>query len=1101
MGACTSDNSGAAVGKRDANGRIILTEAQKAMQRQMIIDFENEQDREVAARIANEKAILRKKAMPVMKASSSSDNLEDMLVAAEDDKSDDKEGTTERLRLLEEQDKQQLLSMDVLKTTKQLKRRQAKLDAEADSKWMIFRDLDAFDEADMVKVAKFMDSLMKVSGQISQQNDEDETDETMDNGAVSQSMRESMIESHRLLEEVELSPLRMKRKGASQSQNLSSPSDKRSTLGELANARSSMGAMPDKANSGTPRMGSVDRDSEDDGNVMAKRTMSVGQIGADLPSISFDALRASGGLKTPNRKPRSGSMDFVDSASKIVPQGSAGKSIDDDDQPIQFSRENSFNSLLKKGQLVITPTTAMSGSKGGRLPKIGTPLASADNEDSLNRSSHSVSSTTSSAGDGETPTYMEKQLKSTSDLRNFMLPPGFVTPLVAKAVVDVFKQGGKLHKDSVQKLLRSCYRSFQTLPNTTKMTVKQGERLTIVGDIHGQLPDLLYIIESSGLPSATNKYIFNGDFVDRGVWGVEVMCILMALYLSCPNQVTLNRGNHEDFAICCAYGFQAECCAKYDEVTFGMFVEVFSYLPLFATINETIFILHGGLFHTANVTLKELDKIKRTDFSLKDIPEGGDDVNNIPRDQTEAFLKQLQRDALWSDPSINNGLAQSPRGAGVLFGPDVARAFCAFNGIKMVVRSHECCRTGFDLPFQGSLVEGDKNLVATVFSASNYSGGGSNSAAYIVFQFNSDKPEAPSAAEISSNSTITDDAGEGEGEEAPTLRPRAITRSRQRLHVLDVPLEEKNQMKTTTTFVKDTDLKYDVHYFHIDGEEAERYKQSSLSELYDDDDDDDTASVDTTASLTGDLSLHELILRKRKLLHKHFELNDPESTGYVLKSTWMEVMQRVLSLHISWENLFTNLVDEESIEYLETDSAGRIDPKAPPKSTIFVKYSKFLNDFSLSLENGSEDDDSTEVGGQGNKRTSMQGALVDSLYAHHNELSAIFSFFDQKKDNVISKEEFREGCRLVRNMNGESDEGEGFNKECDQLMEIMDLNGAGSIDINEFFEMFRVSEAMKKKMSASHPTHLKSTKRRNSVKSESQTPQFVDVGSVKISAD
>ena len=72
-------------------------------------------------------------------------------------------------------------------------------------------------------------------------------------------------------------------------------------------------------------------------------------------------------------------------------------------------------------------------------------------------------------------------------------------------------------------------------------------------------------------------------------------------------------------------------------------------------------------------------------------------------------------------------------------------------------------------------------------------------------------------------------------------------------------------MKTTTTFIADTDLKYDVHYFHIDGEEAERYKQSSLSELYDDDDD-DNASVDTTASLTGDLSLHELILRKRQLL-------------------------------------------------------------------------------------------------------------------------------------------------------------------------------------------------------------------------------------------
>jgi len=41
------------------------------------------------------------------------------------------------------------------------------------------------------------------------------------------------------------------------------------------------------------------------------------------------------------------------------------------------------------------------------------------------------------------------------------------------------------------------------------------------------------------------------------------------------DQVFLNRGNHEDFAICNAYGFQVECLEKYDDITFGMFMEVF----------------------------------------------------------------------------------------------------------------------------------------------------------------------------------------------------------------------------------------------------------------------------------------------------------------------------------------------------------------------------------------------------------------------------------------------------------------------------------------------------------------------------------------------
>jgi hypothetical protein len=56
----------------------------------------------------------------------------------------------------------------------------------------------------------------------------------------------------------------------------------------------------------------------------------------------------------------------------------------------------------------------------------------------------------------------------------------------------------------------------------------------VVGDIHGQLPDLIHILEDSGFPSETNKYIFNGDFVDRGPRGVEVMCLLLALFSAFP---------------------------------------------------------------------------------------------------------------------------------------------------------------------------------------------------------------------------------------------------------------------------------------------------------------------------------------------------------------------------------------------------------------------------------------------------------------------------------------------------------------------------------------------------------------------------------------
>ena len=57
------------------------------------------------------------------------------------------------------------------------------------------------------------------------------------------------------------------------------------------------------------------------------------------------------------------------------------------------------------------------------------------------------------------------------------------------------------------------------------------------------------------------------------------------------------------------------------------------------------------------------------------------------------------------------------------------------NGLHMVIRSHECVRKGFELPYVPTsnphVYPVDLPLLCTVFSASNY-GAGSNEGAYIV---------------------------------------------------------------------------------------------------------------------------------------------------------------------------------------------------------------------------------------------------------------------------------------------------------------------------------------------------------------------------------
>ena len=118
-------------------------------------------------------------------------------------------------------------------------------------------------------------------------------------------------------------------------------------------------------------------------------------------------------------------------------------------------------------------------------------------------------------------------------------------------------------------------------PNVTHLSCSSDGQVHIIGDLHGQLRDLLHILDEAGTPSPTNKYIFNGDFVDRGSCSTEVLMLLFSFHLAWPESVCLNRGNHEDHAICsqppppngCG-GFANEMKSKYDDLMYSMCVEV-----------------------------------------------------------------------------------------------------------------------------------------------------------------------------------------------------------------------------------------------------------------------------------------------------------------------------------------------------------------------------------------------------------------------------------------------------------------------------------------------------------------------------------------------
>ena len=213
----------------------------------------------------------------------------------------------------------------------------------------------------------------------------------------------------------------------------------------------------------------------------------------------------------------------------------------------------------------------------------------------------------------------------------------------------------------------------------------------ICGDLHGQIYDLLELFKKGGeIPNS--RYIFMGDYVDRGYNGVEVLELLLALKVKYPEHITLLRGNHESRQICFAYGFYEEITRKYGNANpWEYFTDLFDYLPLAALVEGKIFCVHGGL----SPYISTIDQIRLINRKME-----------IPREGVFC-------DLMWSDPDDIETWIISCRGAGWIYGSKVVDEFTHINGLDLICRAHQLVMEGFKYWFKSQ-------KLCTVWSCPNY---------------------------------------------------------------------------------------------------------------------------------------------------------------------------------------------------------------------------------------------------------------------------------------------------------------------------------------------------------------------------------------------
>ena len=260
----------------------------------------------------------------------------------------------------------------------------------------------------------------------------------------------------------------------------------------------------------------------------------------------------------------------------------------------------------------------------------------------------------------------------------------------------------------------------------------------VFGDIHGNLEDLHFFADNIwklGMDLTAGKFLFLGDYVDRGMSSLECVAYLFALKLLHPRKIYLLRGNHETRDVngweehYAEKSFIRQCKDRFGaslgEQVWEECNQAFDRLPYSGVIDHDIFCIHGGIPRPVREHESEIQAI----LSLPNVS-----AVMPSYDHEEEWMKQVAGDCIWSDPASEDmeaylpesGFGESPRGGGaVCFGSRAIDNFLDANNLSYIIRAHEAHAHGVSI--------GKNARVFTVFSTSkDHRQGGSAMAGCIL---------------------------------------------------------------------------------------------------------------------------------------------------------------------------------------------------------------------------------------------------------------------------------------------------------------------------------------------------------------------------------